>query len=243
MNLIGWDLETTNPDIHSARIVQLGAIRRFVNDSAWDHEVLADCLLNPGVKIDEGASKVHGITNDMVEGEQLDHEVAREFIAAVDELASKSPVILATHNGIQFDRPVLERVAGQPFRHPMIDTLIISRRLFPTFPEHRLTTLTQLLKLGAGEGAHEAIADVRMVLDLVSEFSKRTGKDLEELARWCETPFIMSFCYFGKHKGKHWEDVPKGYVDFITREFDDPSHDMIATIKHYFDLDFQKVKR
>lgn len=238
MTLVGWDLETTNADITSARIVQLGAVMQKQHEPV---QLLADCLLNPGTPIHPDASKVHGVTDEMIKDEQPDHVVAGEFIDALEEMVSKGPVILATHNGMQFDRPVLERITKRKLTMPMIDTLVISRRLFPTFPEHRLTTLTKLLGLGDGEEAHEAIADVGMVCALVEEFSKRTGKNWVELAEWCETPFVMSFCYFGKHKGKHWADVPRGYVEFITREFGDPSHDMRATIEFHFGLKFQKV--
>lgn len=238
--IIPFDFETTSAQPATARVVQ----------TAWlsykDNEIQEEFvrLSNPGVSIHHEAEKVHGISNEMVKDKPSDEVVVSElgtYIAAAEE---QGDIILAGHNSLTFDLPILERMTRTDFWDiPHIDTLVLSQRTFLDAPNHKLSDLTVHLGLGDGSGAHDALEDIRMVLKLIGRLSEVHGKTAQELAEWTKTPCVLKTCGIGKHKGKPWGQekgcVPWFFVNWMVDNWDNASLDMQATILHHYGKRFK----
>src|SRR5690606_39136367 len=104
---------------------------------------------------------------------------------------------------------------------PHIDTLLLGRRQWPDAPNHTLAGkdgvdgLTQYLGLGGGENAHDALADIHMVWQIIRKLQDERSATVEELAEWSNVPHVQRFCGLKKHKGKEWKSVPWWYVKWI----------------------------
>lgn len=250
-----FDWETTSNKPESTRGVQFAAV---ASTKAAGYAPLWNQICDPQVDIHHEASEVHGITREMTLGQPVDFEVAAEFIHYWDRAGRP---ITAGHNSLSFDIPVTRRLgklAGceTELRGPHIDTMVLAQRLWPMAPSFRLSAnefearktggigLTQWLKLGTGEGAHDALADCVMVLKLIDRICEETGKSPAELAAWLEEPFIHEICHFGKHRGKPWGKgpgkVPVFYVKWCTENWTGATQDMRATIRHHYNLEFKR---
>jgi len=72
------DTETTGKDSSTALIVSVSMVVDYPDGSA---PVIKEWLINPGVEIPAEATKVHGITNEMVQEKGLDPKVALQEVA------------------------------------------------------------------------------------------------------------------------------------------------------------------
>jgi DNA polymerase III epsilon subunit-like protein len=94
-----FDLETTGVDPATDRICQLGGVW-MLNGEMTDRRLVT---INPGVPIPEGASRVHGITDERV----AQAPTFAEVFPKVLEHFRRAEVVL-TYNGSRFDWPLLE---------------------------------------------------------------------------------------------------------------------------------------
>ncbi len=244
--LLTFDTETTSNKPETARVVQVGGVATYLEGN-YDH-VVVETICNPGVAISPEAEKVHGYSQAMVENAIADTQACRELCQFICD--NKDRVVLAAHNGISFDVPIIWRVAEmEPVRVPIVDTLVCALRTLPFAKSHKLSELVEELNLGSAEGAHDAMADIAMVQNLVKYFSEGLKKNWEEIAEWVAEPRILKVCHFGKHKGKLWgrppnpaekdKYVPYWYIKFMCDNFD-PTPDLIATIKAKYNMRFVK---
>lgn len=255
MKLNLFDFETTSAKPETTRAVQLAEI--LIENGSITRE--SNWLCNPEVDIHHEASEVHGITPDMVKDMPPDYERAAVF---ANMLLDQQP-ILATHNGTTFDLPILQRLAIMGgvenfdvslFNH--IDTLVCATRLWPHAPNHKLSNvsdnpkdqgLIQFLKLGTGEGAHDALEDIKMVYMLIQHIiSIGVSDNLEQLSLWCEKPKVLEICHFGKHKGKEWGKgpgkVPFWYARYMAENWESASLDIQATLLKHYNLQFIRIR-
>jgi DNA polymerase-3 subunit epsilon len=97
------DTETTGRDSANDRIIELGMVRFTFNKvTGQPHEVLGtfNALEDPGMPIDPAATRVNGITDDMVKGQRIDDAAVHQFLEGTD--------IVIAHNA-SFDREFCER--------------------------------------------------------------------------------------------------------------------------------------
>src|SRR4051794_24967185 len=73
--LVFFDLETTGVDVAKDRIVEISATKLFPDGTKTElyH------LINPGMPIPEGASNIHGITDDKVADKPTFSQLASEL--------------------------------------------------------------------------------------------------------------------------------------------------------------------
>ena len=71
MDFIAFDLETTGTVPGVDRIVEIGAVK-FSNGQPVE---TFSTLINPGIPIPEGASRVNGIFDDMVQGQPVIEDI------------------------------------------------------------------------------------------------------------------------------------------------------------------------
>ena len=121
-------------------------------------------LMNPGLHIPAFITQLTGITNTMV---QAAPPVAEVMLEAA-KFVGRCPMV--AHNA-SFDRKFwqaeLQRM-GQWADHPFACTVLLSRRLYPHSPNHKLGTLARHLGLPSTGRAHRALADAEMTAELLN---------------------------------------------------------------------------
>ncbi len=129
-------------------------------------------LMNPGRSIPGFITQLTGITNAMVRsapGVDAVMEDAARFVGDVP---------LVAHNA-SFDRKFWQAELAQLGRyagHAFACTVLLSRRLYPHVPNHKLGTLADHLQLPREGRAHRAMSDALVTAALLG----RIQRDLEE---------------------------------------------------------------
>ncbi len=95
---IFFDLETTGVDISKDRICELSAIKTDLNLKILEKKTV---LINPCVTIPEEATKIHGISNEMVKDKPTFSQYSKALFAYFQGS------ILAGYNIKRFDIPLL----------------------------------------------------------------------------------------------------------------------------------------
>ena len=121
-------------------------------------------LMNAGVRIPSFITQLTGISNAMVAAAPSADVVMREAAAFVGTRP------LAAHNAAfdrQFWRSELAH-CGLQAQHDFACTLLLSRRLYPDAPNHKLGTLAQWFDLPSSGRAHRALADAEVAAHLLA---------------------------------------------------------------------------
>ena len=189
-----FDTETTGLLPHKDEIVQIGAVR-VLNGRMIEGEQF-DTLVDPQRPIPEASTRVHGVSNAMVQGAPVIADAAAQF-----HLFAKDAVIVA-HNA-PFDMAFLRRHAkatGVEWDHSILDTVLLSAVLFGSSVPHTLDALCERLDItippalrhtALGDAHATANALVQMIpmlqargfdsLAQVIEQTRRHGRLLEDL--------------------------------------------------------------
>lgn len=188
----------------------------------WDLNVEKEfaSLVKPPINIPCSAAGVHGIRTAMVQDSPMIEDL--EFPGG--------PVILIGHN-IRYDRKLLSphmNIVGQGC------TLTLARRLLPDAPDYKLSTLSCYCDLPL-QLNHRAMNDVRDCLALLDYLQRGTGWTLEELINYSNTPIRLKTMPWGKHKGLPMEQLPGGYVKWLS-SLDDLDIDMTFTLQQIWGI-------
>jgi len=120
-------------------------------------------LMNAGAHIPAFITQLTGISNAMVRAAPDASEVMRQ----ASNFVGDAPMV--AHNA-SFDRKFwmgeLSRL-GLPARQPFACTMLLSRRLYPQAPNHKLGTLVDYHRLPRTGAAHRALADAEMAAELL----------------------------------------------------------------------------
>ncbi|MDB5779355.1 MAG: DNA-directed polymerase [Polaromonas sp.] len=122
-------------------------------------------LMNAGVRIPSFITQLTGITNAMVAGAPEAAQVMREASRFVGDAP------LVAHNAA-FDRRFWQAelaLGGLAAPQPFICTLLLSRRLYPQAPNHKLGSLVDFHCLPRTGQAHRALADAEMAAGLLGQ--------------------------------------------------------------------------
>lgn len=187
MKFIAFDLETTGTVPGVDKIVEIGAVK-FNNGVV---ESVFSTLVDPQKSIPPGASAVNGITDDMVAGKPLIDSLLGDFAEFCEDLP------MVAHNApfdSQFLMADIKRFESAATRGVVLDTLPISRKVFPGLANYKLGTLVQHLKIPSA-GFHRAEEDATYCGHLFIELIKRisvNGKppELENLVSLTGKPEV-----------------------------------------------------
>lgn len=161
LTFVVFDTETTGLSPEKDRIVEIGAVKirngKIVEERDW--------LINPGQPIPARATKVHGITTEMVKDKPSFAEVYPEFESFADD------AILIAHNA-RFDvAMVKEEIERNNLSHPgnvVIDSLKLFRTWYPEAENHKLAFLADYVGI-TGDGFHRGDADSRFTALILFE--------------------------------------------------------------------------
>ena len=172
------DLETTGLDPTWNEIIEIGAIKI----RGLDIVDTFSQLVKPSEPIDDFIAELTGITNEMVADAPTIEEVLPTFLQFVGN------DVVVGHN-VNFDINFLYdncvQILGYGFTNDYVDTMRLSRRLFPEERHHRLCDLEERFNLH-NEAAHRALSDVMLTnqcLDYLRRHVIDNGIDLQELLR------------------------------------------------------------
>lgn len=171
MRFIAFDLETTGTLPGVDKIVEVGAVR-FVNGEV---EAVFSTLVDPQRGIPEGASRVNGITDDMVIGKPK----IEELLEPLSDFCGDD--MLVAHNA-PFD---FQFLVADYKRHEMrtpkglvLCTYAMAKKVYPGLANYKLGTLVQHLAIDAA-GFHRAEADATYAAKLFMKMIERiTGSHL-----------------------------------------------------------------
>lgn len=122
-------------------------------------------LMNAGVYVPSFITQLTGITNAMVATAPPAHSVMAEAARFVGD----APMV--AHNAA-FDRKFWQAElahADVPAEQPFACTVLLSRRLYPEAPNHKLGSLVDYHGLPRFGAAHRALADAEMAAALLGQ--------------------------------------------------------------------------
>jgi DNA polymerase-3 subunit epsilon len=178
LTLVVFDTETTGLEpSRGDEVVQIAGIR-VVNGRVLRGEVF-DSYVDPGRPIPAVASRVHGITDDMVRGADRIDRVLQRFHGFVGDAA------LVAHNAA-FDMKFLVRdgaKCGLVFDAPVLDTVLLAAHLFGSTDNLTLDALAARFGVVIdAQDRHTALGDsVATALVLVRLFDLLEGAGVRTL--------------------------------------------------------------
>ena len=128
------DLETTGLNCYYDRIIEFGAVK--VEGGTVSETV--DILINPKRPLSKKITGITHITDKMLENKPTIEEVLPQIIEFIGD------AVLVTHNAVfdfSFLQEALKRENMEILHNPVIDTLSLSRYLFPESRYHNLGSL------------------------------------------------------------------------------------------------------
>ncbi len=162
---VTFDLETTDSDVTTCGVVEIGAARVVKGEIVERFQT----LVQPYRPITPGASAIHGYTDGDVRDARAFAEVWPEFRAFVGD------DVLIAHNGQQFDVPVLRRLAAGREGVDSLgfyDTLPLVRSL--SQGSGKLEDLAERFGIDAGR-AHHALDDAITLARVYRELERQRG--------------------------------------------------------------------
>ncbi len=173
------DIETTGLSFRTEKITEIGAVK-VRNGEIID---TFECFVNPEVPIPQRIVEITHITDEMVKNAETIDIVMPKFLDFIGNLK------LIAHNA-DFDVGFLKYNAenlGLKMDNEYIDSLKLSRQLFPEFKKHKLRIIAEKLGIKV-ENAHRALDDVKTLVQVFikmlekinQEEPKKRGKKKEE---------------------------------------------------------------
>ncbi|SEQ84692.1 3'-5' exonuclease [Thalassovita taeanensis] len=157
-----FDTETTGLLPHKDEVVQIGAVRIVRGRIVAGEKV--DMLVDPQIPIPVVSTKVHGITQAMVQGAPTIDVAARRFHQFAQD------AVIVAHNA-PFDMAFLHRHSkrmGLSWDHPILDTVLVSAVLFGASQTHTLDALCDRLGVTIPAAQrHTAMGDARATAEVL----------------------------------------------------------------------------
>jgi DNA polymerase-3 subunit epsilon len=154
------DFETTGlSPVQGARATEIAAV--ILQDGKVVDRFQS--LMNAGVRIPPFIQELTGISDDMIRSAPPAADVMREVSAFVGDYP------LVAHNAsfdCKFWDAELSRIQ-QSRRQEFACSLLLSRRLLPQAPSHKLGALLKFARLPVASRAHRALADAEMAASLL----------------------------------------------------------------------------
>ncbi|MBQ8136372.1 MAG: PolC-type DNA polymerase III [Clostridia bacterium] len=174
--IIVLDFETTGLNTHRDRVIEIGAVK-IMNGHVVDS---LNLFVDPGMPLPPRITEITHITDQMLVGAPK----AEAAIPQLMEFADGAPI--AAHNA-NFDCSVLRAELGRIGRSDPIlqlDTLMLSRKLYPELRSHRLNSVCKHLHVtlkGAHRAVNDAAATAQCLIQMLDLCKKKGCKDLKDL--------------------------------------------------------------
>lgn len=153
-----FDTETTGLNAATAHVIEIGAVQFSKQGIMATYNV----LVNPCCPVPPEAVQINHISNEMLQDCPLIEQVLPDFLSFIGSS------ILVAHNvgfDLSFINAELNRSGFNPLKNSAVDTVQLSRQIFPQLPNHKLQTLANCLHIDAGT-AHRAQDDARVCMKI-----------------------------------------------------------------------------
>lgn len=145
---VAIDVETTGLSPIENELIEVSAIKYKGKERIETFST----LIKPKVSIPSKITGITGITNEMVNNSPQVEEVMPKLI----EFIGNSPIV--AHNA-NFDYKFIQSYSNNSFsKNKVIDTVAISRKMYPNLPNHRLGTIAKEIGI-TEDGFHRAEFD------------------------------------------------------------------------------------
>jgi exodeoxyribonuclease X len=217
MNIVVLDTETTG--FEPGDVVELAYVRKD-----WSYYT---SLVKPTCPIEIQAMASHHITEEMV----VPYPTLEQQLSAID---LRDAEYIVAHNAA-FDRKFLPQLVVKRW----ICTWRCALHLWKDAPSHSNQALRYWLKLDvgdlpaeAGSTSHRALYDAwvtkklfeREIDEVIATCMAHDGPDttreqaVELMYKMTGEPVILNKVRFGKHEGKLWSEVERGYLSWILKQ-------------------------
>ncbi|MCC6278182.1 MAG: 3'-5' exonuclease [Oligoflexia bacterium] len=169
MRFVAFDIETTGFLPRVDHIVEIAAVR-FEGSQILES---FSTLIQPPIPIPPEATRVHGITNDMVRGKPTIDQALIQF----SEFCGTDTLV--AHNApfdVEFIKADVEKHEVPAPAGLILDSCLMARKVIPGAPNYRLGTLVTFLQISANGNYHRAEADSRYCGQLFSQMLTRIFK-------------------------------------------------------------------
>lgn len=224
MNIQILDTETTGLDSSVDQLVELASIN--LHD---DRHFTSLC--NPGRAIPPEVKAIHHITEVEAFAYPTPQEVTDQWLHYLGD-----PEIIVAHNA-KFDKGFMKPLLGDA--HPLwICTYKCSVMAWPDAPKHSNQVLRYWLGLDPdptllqGLAPHRALYDIVVTRDIFRRLQHL--HPIEKLLDWSSGPILLPKVTFGKHAGKTWDQVDKGYLRWCLGQHD-MNEDVLHTARYWMD--------
>lgn len=156
-----FDIETTGLKAATDEITEIGAVK-IENGRITDR---FSQLINPGRPIPPRITELTGITDEMVAGMPSIEEVLPKFLDFCTDC------VVVAHNA-GFDTGFIRQKSarcGLKFNNKIVDTLRLSRELFPENAKHTLDAVAKRLDVSL-ENHHRAVDDAEATAEIFLKF-------------------------------------------------------------------------
>ncbi|MBR3289742.1 MAG: PolC-type DNA polymerase III, partial [Clostridia bacterium] len=173
-DVIVFDLETTGLNAQNDRIIEIGAVRLHGGEIVEEFATFVD----PRRELSPQIVQLTGITDAMLQGAPQEPDALDAFYRFCGDTR-----VLVAHNA-PFDTGFLQQAAqrcDKEYSFTSVDTVGISRALYPHLKNHKLDTVAEYMKLPPFQH-HRASDDARVL----AEIYKRMIPDMRD-ARGIET--------------------------------------------------------
>jgi DNA polymerase-3 subunit epsilon len=179
------DTETTGLNVRLGdRIIEIGCVELVARRFTGNH---FHRYVNPERAVEEGALRVHGITNEFLQDKPRFAEVAAEFL----EYVRGAELII--HNAafdVEFLNTELEKVGLESLASHVagvVDTLGTARELHPG-KKNSLDALCERYQI---DNSHRTLHGALLDATLLAEVYLAMTRGQESLAIWLETPVTV----------------------------------------------------
>lgn len=204
--IVVLDVESTGLDTTSDDIIQIAAIC-YGKDGVEDQ---LDILVKPTKEVGD-SYYVHGFTDEQLAKDGLEIPYALDLLG--DFVQDK---IVVGHN-VKYDLAIINsmryRHQKAPLVHPGVyDTLDLAHKIYPNLTNHKLGTLSELIKTNAAPN-HNALQDILATSEVLTHFIHKLGEKKDERYGYLEAYYP----YVQQVKGKV-QDMVQNVLKMPTHE-------------------------
>ncbi len=162
------DFETTGLSTTVDRIIEIGAVRLENGEITGELSLLC----NPGVPLSPKIIEITGISDLMLRDQPPPAEGVKKLLKFIGDCA------VAAHNA-PFDLGFLQAECsrmGVQFQRPVVDTLVLARRLYPDLRSYKLRAICRHLNVplkNAHRAVHDAAATAKCLQAMYGELTTR----------------------------------------------------------------------
>lgn len=165
---ISIDTETTGLDSKNDKIVEISAVR-YKNGSIIDK---FETLINPQMHIPFYITDINNIDDEMVKGKPLIGDVMDSFLEFIGDFPLVAHNASFDINFINANLVTMDKIIN----NKVIDTLKISRKIYPDLINHKLVTIKQYLKLQLE--SHRSTADCMVAAEIYLDYCKIVNDEI-----------------------------------------------------------------